>query len=102
MGDFLYLSVMKDLSNTLISFIYDYLSHRDDITVQIQTNGKKPYFYRIHILVHMNEHDGLLKTINKGIDKLTLHQQINKYFNLTPNDCRITQQNVYPITSLWV
>jgi hypothetical protein len=25
-----------------------------------------------------------------------------KYFNLTPNDCRITQQNVYPITSLWV
>ena len=92
----------KDLSHTLISFIYDYLSHRDDITVQMQTNGKKPYFYRIDILVHMNENDGLLKTINKGIDKLTLYQQIGKYFNLTPNDCRITQQNVYPITSLWV
>ena len=92
----------KDLSHTLISFIYDYLSHRDDITVQIQTNGKKPYFYSIDILVHMNENDGLLKTINKGIDKLTLYQQIGKYFNLTPNDCRITQQNVYPITSLWV
>ena len=92
----------KDLSHTLISFIYDYLSHRDDITVQIQTNGKKPYFYRIDILVHMNENDGLLKTINKGIDKLTLYQQIVKYFNLTPNDCRIKQQNVYPITSLWV
>ena len=92
----------KDLSNALISFVYDYLSHRDDITVQIQTNGKKPYFYRIDILVHMNENDGLLKTINKGIDKLTLYQQIGKYFNLTPNDCRITQQNVYPITSLWV
>ena len=92
----------KDLSHTLISFIYDYLSHRDDITVQIQTNGKKPYFYRIDILVHMNENDGLLMTINKGIDKLTLYQQIGKYFNLTPNDCRITQQNVYPITSLWV
>jgi hypothetical protein len=92
----------KDLSHTLISFIYDYLSHRDDITVQIQTNGKKPYFYRIDILVHMNENDGLLKTINKGIDKLTLYQQIGKYFNLTPNDCRITQQNVYPVTSLWV
>ena len=92
----------KDLSNALISFIYDYLSHRDDITVQIQTNGKKPYFYRIDILVHMNENDGLLKTINKGIDKLTLYQQIGKYFNLTPDDCRITYQNIYPITSTWV
>ena len=92
----------KDLSNALISFIYDYLSHRDDITVQIQTNGKKPYFYGIHILVHLDENDGLLKTINKGIDRLSLYQQLGKYFNLTPDRCRITYQNIYPITSTWV
>ena len=92
----------KDLSNTLISFIYDYLSHRDDITVQVKTDGKKPYFYSIHILVHLDENDGLLKTINKGIDRLSLYHQLEKYFNLTPNDCRITYQNVYPITSTWV
>ena len=92
----------KDLSNALISFVYDYLSHRDDITVQIQTNGKKPYFYGIHILVHLDENDGLLKTINKGIDRLSLYQQLGKYFNLTPDHCRITYQNIYPITSTWV
>ena len=92
----------KDLSNALISFIYDYLSHRDDITVQIQTNGKKPYFYGIHILVHLDENDGLLKTINKGIDTYALYHQLKKYFNLTLNDCRITYQNIYPITSTWV
>ena len=86
----------KDLSHTLISFVEDYLSHRDDITVQIQTNGRKPYIYRIHILVHIGENDGLLKTINKGINKFALQQEVQKYFNLTPNDCRITQQNIYP------
>ena len=92
----------KDLSNALISFVYDHLSHRDDITVQVKTNGKKPYFYSIHILVHLDEYDGLLKTINKGIDRLSLHHQLQKYFNLTPNDCRITYQTIYPKTSLWV
>ena len=93
---------MKDLSNVLISFIYDYLSHRDDITVQVKINGKKPHFYSIHILVHISEGDGLYKAINKGIDRLSLHHQLQKYFNLTPNDCRITYQNIYPITSTWV
>ena len=89
----------KDLSHTLISFIYDYLSHRDDITVQIQTNGRKPYIYRIHILVHIGENDGLLKTINKGINKFALQQEVQKYFNLTSNECFITYQNKYPKTT---
>ena len=92
----------KDLSNALISFINDSLSHRDDITVQVKTNGKKPYFYSIHILVHLDEYDGLYKVINKGIDRLSLYHQLQKYFNLTPDDCRITYQNIYPITSTWV
>ena len=92
----------KDLSNALISFIYDYLSHRDDITVQVKTNGKKPYFYSIHILVRLSENDGLYKVINKGIDRYALYHQIKKYFNLTLDDCRITYQSIYPKTSLWV
>jgi hypothetical protein len=94
--------MVKDLSNALISFVYDHLSHRDDITVQVQTNGKKPYFYSIHILVYLDEHDGLYNTINKGIDRYGLYHQLKKYFNLTLDDCRITYQTIYPTTSLWV
>lgn len=94
--------MVKDLSNALISFIYNYLSHRDDITVQVKTNGKKPYFYSIHILVRLSENDGLYKVINKGIDRYALHHQLQKYFNLTTDDCRITYQTIYPKTSLWV
>lgn len=88
--------MVKDLSNALISFIYDYLSHRDDITVQVKTNGKKPHLYSIRILVYLGENDGLYATINKGIDRFALQKQLEKYFNLTPDDCLITYQNIYP------
>lgn len=85
----------KDFSNALISFIEELYSHRDDITAQVKKHDHWSQFYHIHILIHIKSTDGLWKTINKGIDRGKLMDEVEKYFNLTRNDCRVICQNVY-------
>lgn len=86
----------KDISKALHEFVKGLYAHRNDLTIQVARSIKnhKP-FYSVHFLVHIEPTDGLYATINKGIDKFFLKNEILSYFNLSPYDFSITYQNVY-------
>lgn len=88
----------RDLSKLIYCFIKDFYSHRDDITINIKKNKVWDSHYTIHLLIHIKPTDGLYATINKGIDKTLLMNQMKGYLNLDQHDCVITYQNVYPET----
>jgi hypothetical protein len=89
----------KDISKPLHSFIKDFYSHRDDISIQITKQIKrKENFYSVLILIHIKPNDGLYDMINKGIDRTALMNEIKGYFNLNWDNCMIYYQNVYPET----
>jgi len=87
----------RDLSNIITHFITDLYSYRNDLGVQVKKN-KVLNNYTIHFSVYIKPTDGLYATINKGIDKFSLMNQLQNYFNFSKNDCVITYQNVYSET----
>lgn len=90
---------MKDLTKPLHGFVKGVYSHRDDLTIQVvNTLKQRKPFYSIHFLIHIKPTDGLYATINKGIDRFFLKEEIKNYFNLGDYDFTITYQNVYPET----
>ena len=88
--------MVKDLTKPLHEFVKSLYAHRNDLTIQVvrSIKDRKP-FYTVHFLVHIKPTDGLYATINKGIDKFFLKNEILSYFNLSPYDFSITYQNVY-------
>ena len=86
----------KDISKLLHIFIKDFYSHRDDLTIEITKKIKhKSDFYNIHIKVNLKPTDGLYATINKGIDKFRLMDEIQGYFKLDWSNCMISYQTIH-------
>ena len=83
----------KDISKTLHTFIKDFYSHREDLTIEITKKIKqKSNFYNIHIKVHLKPTDGLYAAINKGIDRQDLMRGLRDYLNLDWHNCMISYQ----------
>jgi hypothetical protein len=81
--------MVKDLSKVIEQYVYNHLSHRDDILVQVV---KSPTRYKVHIVIYVKPTDGLYATINKGIDRGDLMNGIKGYFNLDWDGCMIYTQ----------
>ena len=79
----------KDLSKVIEQYVYNHLSHRDDIKVNVT---KEPLRYEVHIEVILKPTDGLYATINKGIDRQDLMNGIRDYLNLDWHNCMISYQ----------
>lgn len=91
--------MVKDLTKPLYKFVSEIYAHRDDLTIQVVKSSKpRQSFYKIHFLIHIRPTDGLYATINKGIDRFSLKNEIQNFFNLGNYDFSITYQNVYPET----
>ena len=85
----------KDISKPLHSFIKDFYSHRDDLTIEITKKIKhKANFYNINIIVKLKPTDGILATINKGIDRTALMNEIRGYFKIDWSNCMIGYQTI--------
>jgi hypothetical protein len=76
----------KDLSKVIEQYVYNHLSHRDDILVQVL---KTPKRYNVHIVVYLKPTDGLWATIHKGIDRQDLMRGLKDYLNLDWDKCMI-------------
>lgn len=81
--------MVKDLSKVIEHYVYNHLSHRDDILVQVV---KSPTRYKVHITIYVKPTDGLYATINKGIDRGDLMNGIKGYFNLDWQGCMVYTQ----------
>ena len=79
----------KDLSKVIKNYVYNHLSHRDDIVVQV---NKTPTRYNVHLEVSLKPTDGLYASINKGIDRQDLMRGLRDYLNLDWHNCMITYQ----------
>ena len=79
----------KDLSKVIENYVYNHLSHRDDIVVQV---NKTPTRYNVHVEVTLKPTDGLYATINKGIDRQDLMRGLRDYLNLDWHNCMISYQ----------
>jgi hypothetical protein len=79
----------KDLSKVIENYVYNHLSHRDDIVVQV---NKTPTRYNVHVEVALKPTDGLYATINKGIDRQDLMRGLRDYLNLDWHNCMISYQ----------
>jgi hypothetical protein len=79
----------KDLSKVIKNYVYNHLSHRDDIVVQV---NKTPTRYNVHLEVSLKPTDGLYASINKGIDRQDLMRGLRDYLNLDWYNCMITYQ----------
>lgn len=91
--------MVKDLTKPLYEFVKSLYTYRNDLTIQVVRSIKdhKP-FYSVHFLIHIKQTDGLYATINKGVDRFFLKNEILSYFNLSPYEFSITYQNVYSET----
>ena len=69
----------KDLSEIIKKYIYYHLSHRNDIVIKVDQNGKR---YDVKIFINLKPTDGLYSRINKGIDTVKLKKEINEFFTL--------------------
>ena len=76
----------KDLSKVIEQYVYNHLSHRDDILVQVL---KSPTSYKVHIFVYLKPTDGLYATINKSVDRGDVMRGLQKYINLESYNCTI-------------
>ena len=76
----------KDLSKVIENYVYNHLSHRDDIVVQV---NKTPTRYNVHVEVALKPTDGLYAAINKGIDRQDLMRGLRDYLNLDWDSCMI-------------
>ena len=79
----------KDLSKVIKQYVYFHLSHRDDILVDVT---KTPKRYNVHIEVSVKPTDGLLKTINKGIDRKDLMNGLRDFLNLDWHNCMVSYE----------
>jgi hypothetical protein len=79
----------KDLSKVIEQYVYNHLSHRDDIKVNVTNTPKR---YNVHIEVALKPTDGLYATINKGIDRHDLMNGLRDYLNLDWHNCMISYQ----------
>ena len=79
----------KDLSKVIKNYVYNHLSHRDDIVVQV---NKTPTRYNVHLEVSLKPTDGLYAAINKGIDRQDLMNGLRDYLNLDWHNCMIFYQ----------
>ena len=77
---------VKDISKVIEQYVYNHLSHRDDIIVQVK---KTPQRYNVHVMVNLKPTDGLYVTINKGIDRGDLMNGLRDYLNLDWGNCMI-------------
>jgi hypothetical protein len=80
---------VKDISKVIEQYVYNHLSHRDDILVQVK---KTPQRYNVHVIVKLKPTDGLYATINKGIDRGDLMNGLRDYLNLDWNNCMVFTQ----------
>jgi hypothetical protein len=81
----------NDLSKVIKQYVYNHLSHRDDIRVNV-TNT--PTRYNVHIEIDLKPTDGLYATINKGIDRQDLMNGLRDYLNLDWHNCMISYQTI--------
>ena len=79
----------KDLSKVIENYVYNHLSHRDDIVVQV---NKTPTRYNVHVEVALKPTDVLYAAINKGIDRQDLMRGLRDYLNLDWHNCMISYQ----------
>ena len=77
---------VKDISKVIEQYVYNHLSHRDDIIVQVK---KTPQRYNVHVMVNLKPTDGLYATINNGIDRGDLMNGLRDYLNLDWCNCMI-------------
>lgn len=79
----------KDLSKVIKQYVFDHLSHRDDIEVQVEKTKKR---YEVNILIKLEPTDSIIATINKGIDRQDLMQGLRDYLNLDWHNCMISYE----------
>ena len=79
----------KDLSKVIEQYVYNHLSHRDDIKVSV---AKERLRYKVHIEVTLKPTDGLYASINKGIDRQDLMNGLRDDLNLDWHNCMISYQ----------
>ena len=80
----------KDISNIVKKYLEISLK-RDDIEIDVVKIKK---VYHIHITVYVKPTDSLYAMINKGIDKFKVYREINAYFDLNYENCRLTYRLV--------
>lgn len=80
----------KDISNIVKKYLEISLK-RDDIEIDVVKIKK---MYHIHITVYVKPTDSLYAMINKGIDKFKVYEEINAYFDLNYENCRLTYRLV--------
>lgn len=81
--------MVKDISKVIEQYVYNHLSHRDDIEVQVTNSPKR---YEVRIVVDLKPTDGLWVTINKGIDRHDLMNGLRDYLNLDWDNCMISYE----------
>jgi hypothetical protein len=81
----------KNLSKVIEQFVYNHLSHRDDIKVDAT---KTPKRYNVHVEIYLKPTDGLYNRINKGIDRQDLMNGLKGYLNLDWHNCMISYEIV--------
>jgi len=81
--------MMKDLRKIIEEYVYTHLSHRDDIEVVVDRN---PMRYNVLIEVSVLPTDGLIRRINKGIDRQDLMGGLRDNLNLGWDNCMISYE----------
>jgi len=79
----------KDITKLIKQYVYNHLSHRDDIEVQVTNTPKK---YNVHIIVYLTENDGILEIIKKGVDRNDIMSGLRSYLNLDWDTCMISYE----------
>jgi hypothetical protein len=80
---------MKDISKIIEQYVYNHLSHRDDIKVSVT---KERLRYKVYVEVTLKPTDGLYASINKGIDRQDLMNGLRGDLNLDWDNCMISYQ----------
>ncbi len=84
----------KDLSEIIKKYIYFHLSHRNDIVIKVDQNGKR---YDVKIFINLKPTDGIYARINKGIDRHDVMNGLKGYLNLDWDNCMISYELVEPL-----